>query len=175
MRRTRRGRRRRSSPLSSSRWPSGSIRRSDGPGSGCGRLRRRWRRAEVRAEAVRSVAGFRNGRNVRAVAEIKLQVFGLDRHIRWEVGAYGEEHDERADLVALALERAGVPAADTVLIGDTPADVAAGLQQGVRVLAVASGHSSEDVLRQAGADVVLSSLEDPRLLVKLVRGHDVEA
>ncbi|WP_326796438.1 HAD hydrolase-like protein [Streptomyces sp. NBC_01808] len=121
------------------------------------------------------MAGFRNGRNVRAVAEIKLQVFGLDRHIRWEVGAYGEEHDERADLVALALERAGVPAADTVLIGDTPADVAAGLQQGVRVLAVASGHSSEDVLRQAGADVVLSSLEDPRLLVKLVRGHDVEA
>lgn len=113
--------------------------------------------------------------NVRQVAEIKLQVFGLDRHIHWEVGAYGEEHDERADLVALALERTGVPAADTVLIGDTPADVAAGNEQGVRVLAVASGSSDEAQLRQAGADIVLPSLENSPLLVELVQGRDVEA
>ncbi|GAA2666653.1 haloacid dehalogenase-like hydrolase [Streptomyces aculeolatus] len=112
--------------------------------------------------------------NVRAVAEIKLQVFGLDRHIRWDVGAYGEEHDERARLVALALERAGVPATDAVLIGDTPADVAAGNERGVRVLAVASGSSDEAQLRQAGADIVLPSLEDSHLLVKLVHGRDVE-
>ncbi|MFW6724341.1 HAD family hydrolase [Streptomyces sp. MAR4 CNY-716] len=113
--------------------------------------------------------------NVRAVAEIKLQVFGLDRHIRWDVGAYGQEHDERADLVALALERAGVPAADTVLIGDTPADVDAGRQRGTRVIAVATGRSDEADLRQAGADIVLPSLEDARLLAKLVRGLDDKA
>ncbi|MFW6690178.1 HAD family hydrolase [Streptomyces sp. MAR4 CNX-425] len=110
--------------------------------------------------------------NVRAVAKIKLQVFGLDRHIRWDCGAYGEEHDERADLVGLALERADTAAADAVLIGDTPADVGAGNQQGVRVLAVASGRSNEEELRRAGADIVLSSLEDSRLLVKLVHGRD---
>lgn len=113
--------------------------------------------------------------NVRRVARIKLQVFGLDRHIRWDLGAYGEERDERGDLVALALERAGVPAAEAVLIGDTPADVAAGLQQGVRVLAVASGRSDDRELRQAGADVVLSSLEDVHLLATLVGGGNETA
>lgn len=113
--------------------------------------------------------------NVRRVAQIKLKVFGLDRHIRWDLGAYGEERDERGDLVALALERAGVPAAEAVLIGDTPADVAAGLQQGVRVLAVASGRSDDGELRQAGADIVLSSLEDVHLLATLVRGGNETA
>lgn len=113
--------------------------------------------------------------NVRSVAQVKLQVFGLDRHIRWDLGAYGEEHDERSGLVALALERAGVSAAESVLIGDTPADVFAGYQQGVRVLAVATGRSEEAELRRAGADVVLASLENVRLLVKLVRGDDDEA
>ncbi|MGN5381234.1 HAD family hydrolase [Streptomyces lasalocidi] len=39
---------------------------------------------------------------------------------------------------------------ETVLIGDTPADVAAGPATGVRVIAVTTGHSSTDELRAAG-------------------------
>ncbi|MER7146915.1 HAD family hydrolase [Streptomyces xanthochromogenes] len=106
--------------------------------------------------------------NVRAVSEIKLSVFGLDRHIRWELGAYGEDEDERAELVRLALERSGASAADTVLIGDTPADVQAGLANGVRVIAVATGNSGEDELRDCGPFAVLPDLSDTERLVMLV-------
>ncbi|MGW2861980.1 HAD family hydrolase [Streptomyces sp. NPDC001205] len=108
--------------------------------------------------------------NVRAVAEIKLEVFGLDRHIRWDLGAYGEDDDVRAQLVRIALERSGTSAEDAVLIGDTPADVEAGLTNGVRVIAVATGKSSEDDLHEARPSVVLPDLRDTDRLVKVVMG-----
>ncbi|WP_328766941.1 HAD family hydrolase [Streptomyces sp. NBC_00286] len=110
--------------------------------------------------------------NVRPVAEIKLQVFGLDRHILWELGAYGEDDDTRAELVRLSLQRAQATAAEAVLIGDTPADVEGAHANGVRVIAVASGRSDEAALRDTGAEVVLSDLGDAELLVKLVRGDE---
>ncbi|OIK01334.1 hypothetical protein BIV25_05855 [Streptomyces sp. MUSC 14] len=50
----------------------------------------------------------------------------------------------------MALARSSAVPLETVLIGDTPADVAAGLATGVRVIAVTTGHSSTDELRAAG-------------------------
>ncbi|MFE2603580.1 HAD family hydrolase [Streptomyces mirabilis] len=108
--------------------------------------------------------------NVRPVSKIKLQVFGLDQHILWEVGAYGEDSDARAELVRLCLQRADTPAKDAVLIGDTPADIEGAQANNVRVIAVASGRSDEFTLRDAGAQAVLSDLRDTELLVKLVWG-----
>lgn len=107
--------------------------------------------------------------NVRAVSEIKLQVFGLDRHIRWELGAYGEDDDARAGLVRICLERSGTAPADALLVGDTPADVEGAHANGVRVVAVATGKSDEAGLRAAGADVVLPDLLDANRLVGLLR------
>lgn len=110
--------------------------------------------------------------NVRGVAEIKLQTFGLDRHIEWDLGAYGEDADERADVVRMALRRASqrlghdVSPAAALLLGDTPADVQAALEVGVPVIAVASGRSSEEELREAGATWVLPDLTDAALIVK---------
>lgn len=109
--------------------------------------------------------------NVRAVAEIKLNVFGLDTHIEWDAGAYGEEADLRPDLVALALSRSSTAAADAVLIGDTLADIEGAHENGVRVIAVATGRSSVTELREAGADVVLDDLTDANRLVKIVTGR----
>ncbi|MFE2971558.1 HAD family hydrolase [Streptomyces sp. NPDC059340] len=110
--------------------------------------------------------------NVRPVAEIKLSVFGLDQHIRWDIGAFGEDHDVRAELVRHSLQRASTAAAAAVLIGDTPADVEGAHANGVRVIAVASGRSDETTLRDAGAETVLPDLLDTELLVKLVHGDD---
>lgn len=106
--------------------------------------------------------------NVRTVAEIKLDIFGLDTHIDWDAGAYGEDADLRPALVGLALARSAATATDAVLIGDTSADVEGGRGNGVRVIAVATGRSSAADLRAAGADVVLDDLTDTSLLVKLV-------
>ncbi len=103
--------------------------------------------------------------NLRAVARIKLEVFELDSLLDVEVGAYGDDHQERAELVAIAQKRAadkagvGFNKKNTVLIGDTPKDVAAGLAAGVHVLAVATGNSTVDDLKAAGARAVFQDVK----------------
>ncbi|MEU9891057.1 haloacid dehalogenase-like hydrolase [Sphaerisporangium sp. NPDC051011] len=112
--------------------------------------------------------------NVRRVAEIKLRVFGLDRTIIWDIGTFGDDDDVRSKLVRISLGRATsilgetVTPSDAVLIGDTPADVEAALENGVPVIAVASGRSSADELREAGALRVLPDLADTASVVKMV-------
>jgi phosphoglycolate phosphatase-like HAD superfamily hydrolase len=98
--------------------------------------------------------------NVRAAAEVKLAVFGLDAYMRLDEGAYGEDGEGRPELLTAALKRAAVPPQAAVFLGDTPADVEGGSEAGVRVVAVASGKTSEEELRSAGADVVLAGLSD---------------
>ncbi|MDX3075817.1 HAD family hydrolase [Streptomyces sp. MI02-7b] len=112
--------------------------------------------------------------NVRAVAEIKLNVFGLDRHIAWDLGAYGEDNDERPGLVRTALARlrakfGAVDPSEAVVIGDTAADVAAALDNCVAVLAVATGRTSADDLRAAGADLVVPDLTHTASVVQRVQ------
>ncbi|MFE1854917.1 HAD family hydrolase [Streptomyces sp. NPDC059489] len=106
--------------------------------------------------------------NIRAVARIKLSLFGLDTHIQWEHGAYGEDADLRPTLVELALNRSSAAASDVALIGDTLADVEGGRTAGVRVIAVATGRTSAEALRDAGADAVIEDLTDVNTLTKLI-------
>lgn len=72
----------------------------------------------------------------------------------------------------LALDRTarqlGQMPSGAVLIGDTPSDVQAGHALRARVIAVASGRSSREVLRAAGAEHVLTDLADTDLLQKLI-------
>lgn len=104
--------------------------------------------------------------NLREVARIKLEVFGLDRYLDMAAGAYGDDDSDRSKLVRItqnrASERAGVVfASDTmVLVGDTPKDVEAGLTAGVRVVGVATGKASADELRLAGAQAVAADLRE---------------
>ncbi|QCX81029.1 putative phosphatase [Streptomyces sp. YIM 121038] len=98
--------------------------------------------------------------NVRGAAEVKLAVFGLDDYLRLDDGAYGEDGEERLELLRVALARNSARREDAVFLGDTPADVAGGLEAGVRVVAVATGRTSADELRDAGADAVLDGLTD---------------
>ncbi|WP_404950806.1 haloacid dehalogenase-like hydrolase [Streptomyces sp. ARC12] len=113
--------------------------------------------------------------NIRPVAEVKLQVFGLDTHIRFPYGGYGEDHDDRAELVRTAIARtraaSGTDVAlnDVLLIGDTPADVAAGRAAGVPVLAVATGRTSAAELADAGATATVPDLRDQSPLRDLLR------
>jgi phosphoglycolate phosphatase len=121
--------------------------------------------------------------NIRAVAEVKLAAVGLREPLDLCIGAYGDDHEERVELVHLARRRAaaahgrparsagalGVPEFDgaaTIVVGDTPLDVAAGLAAGARAVAVATGSFSAAELRSAGADVVLPDLVDTRLVVE---------
>ncbi|MGP3632662.1 HAD family hydrolase [Streptomyces sp. 24-1644] len=115
--------------------------------------------------------------NIRAAAETKLQVFGLDTHIRFPIGGYGEDDAERAELVRTAIRRAShslntpIAPEDVLLIGDTPADVAAAKDNHLPVLAVATGRSTSTALRKAGADLVVRDLEDPSPVIWALTGH----
>jgi phosphoglycolate phosphatase-like HAD superfamily hydrolase len=106
--------------------------------------------------------------NVREVARIKLEVFGLDGYLDLASGAYGDDDSDRPKLVSLARRRAGESTGvvfgidATVLVGDTPKDVEAGLAAGVRVIGVATGKTSAQELRHAGAHDVARDLKECR-------------
>ncbi|MER7578011.1 HAD family hydrolase [Streptomyces sp. NPDC126514] len=98
--------------------------------------------------------------NVRQAAEVKLAAFGLDTYMRLDEGAYGEDAEGRPELLLTALQRAGAAPQDTVFLGDTPADVEGGRQAGVRVIAVATGHTTTNDLHAAGPHSVLDGLSN---------------
>jgi len=117
--------------------------------------------------------------NVRAVAEVKLAALGLRDPLDLCIGAYGDDHEDRVELVHVARRRAAAvhersggnvgarfAGPDTVVVGDTPLDIAAALAAGARAVGVATGPFSLAELRAAGADVVLPDLSDTRLAVK---------
>lgn len=112
--------------------------------------------------------------NLRAIARIKLDVFGLTGYLDLDVGAYGEDHADRAHLVGIAQQRAsehtGVAVANscTILLGDTPNDVRAAATAGVRVIGVATGKHGPDDLIAAGAPAVLIDLTDPDRAAALI-------
>ena len=107
--------------------------------------------------------------SIRPVAEMKLAALGLRDGLDLCIGAYGDDHEDRTQLVHVARRRAagvhGQSAADfsgsaTVIVGDTPLDVTAALEADARVVGVASGAYTEAELREAGAQTVLPDLTD---------------
>ena len=115
--------------------------------------------------------------NVRPMAEMKLSALGLDGHLDLEAGAYGESHEVRAELVHLARDKAArrygtdFSGAATVLVGDTPLDVAAALETGARVVAVATGGATAAALAESGAHTVLPDLTDTPAVLSAILAH----
>jgi phosphoglycolate phosphatase-like HAD superfamily hydrolase len=95
--------------------------------------------------------------NFEPIARLKLERAGIGHHFAHGQGAFGSDHEDRAALPPIARRRAAVngrphPRERTVVIGDTPSDVACARADGVRCLAVASGpYPAEDL---HGADAV---------------------
>jgi phosphoglycolate phosphatase len=115
--------------------------------------------------------------NIRPLAALKLRAAGLGEQLDLDVGAYGDVHAVRAELVPVA-RRAARQAygADfggwsTVLVGDTSLDVAAALATGARAVAVATGSFSAAELAAAGAHAVLPNLTDVSQVVAAVTGR----
>jgi len=130
------------------------------------------------AGQVRVVQSVLTG-NVRAMAEMKLGALALDAHLDLEIGAYGESHEVRAELVHLARDNAArrygtdFSGPATVLVGDTPLDVAAALETGARVVAVATGGTTAARLAASGAHAVLPDLTDTEAVLAAILGkHD---
>ena len=100
--------------------------------------------------------------NWRRGASAKLGRVGLDT---FPVGAFGDDGEDRACLPPVARARASEALGhhfapeDALIIGDSVEDVRCARASGVPVVAVASGWTSAERLREAGADRVAPSLE----------------
>ncbi|MHB9847644.1 HAD family hydrolase [Streptomyces krungchingensis] len=90
----------------------------------------------------------------------------VEQPVLLKEGAYAKDGETRPELLRAALTRAGADPKSVVFIGDTPADVAGGLETGVRVVAVATGRTAADELRDAD-DVLADLSETDRVLEAL--------
>ncbi len=96
--------------------------------------------------------------NYEPVARLKLARAGIARYFQSGPGAFGSDDEDRAALPAIARRRAGSvghphPRDQTLVIGDTPGDIACARADSVRCIAVATGPFGASELE--GADVVV--------------------
>jgi phosphoglycolate phosphatase-like HAD superfamily hydrolase len=109
--------------------------------------------------------------NIREAAQRKLLHYQL-----WDwfpFGGFGDEHTDRCDIAAAALAAArahlnGGPHDKLVVIGDTHNDILCARSIGACCVAVPTGNTPIDVLRDGNPDVLIETLEDAAPILKLL-------
>lgn len=129
---------------------------------------------------VRELLGWLSGRgdvrlglvtgNFEPVARLKLARAGIGGHFPSGQGAFGSDAEDRAALPAIARRRAGRggaphPRDRTIVIGDTPRDIACARADGLRCMAVATG--PYEVAQLAGADIVAADAKAIRVALEM--------
>ena len=109
--------------------------------------------------------------NYEVVGRLKLARAGIGGYFPSGQGAFGSDDEDRAGLPPIARRRAGTvgyphPRERTIVIGDTPRDIACARADGVRCLAIATGTFAATELESA--DAVAS---DARALGALLDGE----
>jgi phosphoglycolate phosphatase len=92
--------------------------------------------------------------NLEPIARLKLERAGIGHHFPAGQGGFGSDHHARGELPAIARGRMSAPAWPrdrTVVIGDTPRDIACARVDRVRVAAVATGPFTVEALADADA------------------------
>jgi phosphoglycolate phosphatase-like HAD superfamily hydrolase len=106
--------------------------------------------------------------NLEPIARLKLKRAGLGAFFAKGQGGFGSDHEDRTQLPSIARLRAGrrdepYPREETVVIGDTPLDIACAHADGVKAIAVATGPFSAERLQDA--DAVARTVEELRALL----------
>lgn len=97
-------------------------------------------------------------------AWMKLKHFELDQF--FTSGGFGDHHANRDDVARLAISEIGnvqqrtISGEDTMVIGDTPADIRCARAIGSKAVAVATGIYSADELKQHEPDHLFGSFAD---------------
>lgn len=103
--------------------------------------------------------------NMPQTAHLKLRAAGYDPDV-FDFGVYGSEATTRTGLAPIALQRARehlrreLPPENALFIGDTPEDIACARSIGGRVIAVATGRHSAQVLAAHQPTVIVENLAD---------------
>lgn len=110
--------------------------------------------------------------NIERGARIKLDPFSLNTY--FPAGAFGDDDDDRNRLLPYAVARfrerscGEISYGDCVIVGDTPRDVFCAKPYGAACIGVATGPYPSAGLREAGADIVLEDLSDPRPVLEFL-------
>lgn len=118
------------------------------------------------------VLGLLTG-NIVSTAPLKLKAGGIDP-TQFRVGAYGSDHMDRNRLPEIAMKRAsgltghGFNGNNTVVIGDTPADILCARAGKTTAVAVASGWHAAPTLAKYKPDHLLENLEDTKMVEALL-------
>ncbi|HET7904305.1 MAG TPA: HAD family hydrolase [Candidatus Eisenbacteria bacterium] len=110
--------------------------------------------------------------NVLRGAQLKLRRWNLEPYFRF--GAFGDDHENRSVLAAIALEKARALAgraftgAETTVIGDTPKDVACARAIGARAVVVATGLVARGELAASTPDAILDSFENHEAALRAI-------
>ena len=116
--------------------------------------------AALRARGI--AAGLLTGNHYEGAMR-KLRAGDCDAQLSW--GGFGGDAQERADLIPLALASAKAAtgetftAAETLIVGDTPLDIACARAHGASVAVIPTGPHDEAELRSHQPDIYLESLE----------------
>jgi phosphoglycolate phosphatase-like HAD superfamily hydrolase len=102
--------------------------------------------------------------NYEPIGRLKLRLAGIGKWFASAPGAFGSDSEDRAALPAIARRRAGhVPREQTVVIGDTPRDIAC-------ARAVTSGQYGADEL--SGADAVARDAAELREALESIQSRE---
>jgi phosphoglycolate phosphatase len=98
--------------------------------------------------------------NYAGAARLKLERFGL--WSRFSFGGFGDDTCDRVEVIGRGARdgraSCGATAEELVVIGDTPADIAAARAVGARVLAVATGPYALEALAEHRPDALHATL-----------------
>jgi phosphoglycolate phosphatase-like HAD superfamily hydrolase len=109
--------------------------------------------------------------NLEPVARLKLSRAGIGDLFAHDQGAFGSDSEDRTELPPLARRRAAVdgggayPRERTLVIGDTPRDIACAQADELRCLAVTTGSFTAEQL--TGADGVAANTRELAQLIDL--------
>src|SRR3989339_1580372 len=109
--------------------------------------------------------------NLEAIARTELKKAGIKQYFK--IGGFGSDGFERTDLVRLAVKRAeekfGFKFKNNVLLmGDTPRDITAGKEAGIKTIGIATGNYSKKQLENAGADFVFEDLKGTDKVLRIL-------
>jgi phosphoglycolate phosphatase-like HAD superfamily hydrolase len=111
--------------------------------------------------------------NIEPAARIKMERGDLNRFFAF--GGYGSDSPNRAELTLHAIKRGVVTCAtgsfpngrpqvlskdDFIAVGDTPRDVSAAHEAGIRIVSVATGLFDLETLKAAGPEWALPTVEE---------------
>jgi phosphoglycolate phosphatase len=100
------------------------------------------------------IFGIATGKSDRGLAHLLAHHGLTDRFVTLQTA---DRHPSKPhpSMLERAMAEAGAAARDTVMIGDTSYDMEMARAAGVRAIGVTWGYHDEDLLRAAGADVIL--------------------